>query len=108
MDSRRLMVNGYIVMMFLMSEMTNIKCDCASMVHSVPESLEHGHHVNCALNTEKVEMAKLKFDGTWCIMDVDDALEQLKLVENKNETWEFSKVWMTRNEFDALPEFIGW
>jgi len=59
------------------------------------------------MNTEIIEMAKLRFDGAWCISSVDDALDQLRELES-DDVFEFKKIWMTQAELDALPEFNGW
>ena len=87
--------------------MNRVECNCQSMCIVGEESVLHGHHVNCDLNTEKLEMARLKFDGAWCIMEIEDALEQLREIEN-DDVFKFQKVWMTQNELALLPEFTGW
>jgi len=85
----------------------SVECNCTEMAAIDMDDHKHGHHVNCATNTERMEMAKLCFDDQWCVMEVGDALDTLRDLE-AGEKYEFQKVWMTRNEINALPEFQGW
>lgn len=87
--------------------MHHIDCNCTGMVFIGAESIQHGHHLNCATNTEKVEMAKVTFDGRWCVMEVDDALDMLGDAE-ADDLYQYQKVYLTQNELDAMPEFAGW
>jgi len=87
--------------------MKRIECNCSGFVAIGPDNIEHGHHTNCDTNTEKKELVKLTYDGTWCIMRFDDAIAELR--ENVNgDEYTFQKVWFTQNEFDTMPEFTGW
>jgi len=87
--------------------MKRIKCNCHVFAITSPDCNKYGHNINCDTNTEKKEFARLKFDGAWCIMELDDAFDELRENENGDE-YTFQKVWMTQNKFDALPEFMGW
>jgi hypothetical protein len=87
--------------------MKYIECTCKNMAMIDGKQIEHGHHVNCDANSEKIEMAKITFDGVWCIMNIEDAFTQLMEASGDDE-YTFQKVYMTQNEFNALPEFTGW
>lgn len=62
------------------------------------------HHPNC--NEYKLEAyAKVTHDGTSCIMQINEAVA---MVAESQEAYEMCNVYMTRDQFEKLPEFEGY
>lgn len=56
--------------------------------------------------TEKREYIKLNVDGQWCVMTPLDACAELQACDNPSE-YTIESVWLTKEEFEAMPEFDG-
>ena len=61
------------------------------------------HHPNC--DEYKLEaFAKVTHDGTSCIMQINEAVA---MVAESQEAYEMCNVYLTRDQFERLPEFTG-
>lgn len=61
------------------------------------------HHPNC--NDYKLEaFAKVIHDGTSCIMEINEAVA---MVFESEEVYEMCNFYLTRDQFERLPEFEG-
>ncbi|MDP3219197.1 MAG: hypothetical protein Q8S73_34180 [Deltaproteobacteria bacterium] len=49
---------------------------------------------------------KLKYDGSWCLMEPDDANDTIDDAPG-DVVYETEDVFLTRDQFERLPEFAG-
>ena len=53
----------------------------------------------------KIErFVRLIYDGNWCVMTPDDAADT---IADSNDEYQIEDVFLTPDQFDALPEFSG-
>lgn len=57
----------------------------------------------------KERFVKITYDGSSCTMEPDEAISFMGAVKYDDETEDYKHedVYMTREEFEALPEFEG-
>lgn len=62
--------------------------------------------------SEKKRMVKIQRNGQWCVFDkFEHALEDVQLHYSEGsdgDSFTWTNVDMTQEEFDALPIFTGW
>ena len=50
---------------------------------------------------------RLVYDGSWCVMEPDDAKDMIADGIAEGEEYQAEDVFLTRDQFGALPEFSG-
>lgn len=83
-------------------------CNCSGMVRTGEETQggkypPSDHAPGCEdFHTER--FIRVEHDGTFCVMEPADAEEYL---HDSDEEYAVSDVWLTRDQFEKLPEFEG-
>lgn len=55
------------------------------------------------MNNKIERFVRVSYDGSWCVMEPKEALEMVK----DSDEYKTMNVFMTRDQFNALPEFTG-
>lgn len=82
-------------------------CTCRSWVRQPDIETQNGkypmpdHHLNCG-EYKLIAFARLIHDGLSCVMEQNEALEVVKDIEGP---YELCNVYLTRDQFENLPEF---
>lgn len=54
---------------------------------------------------DKKRFVLMTYDGTSCTVRPSEVAD---LIDGNDEGYTFTDIWMTEDEFEALPEFSGW
>jgi len=88
-------------------------CNCKNMMRdaasegcaSLPLS---EHHPKCE-DYKLIKYARIALDGTPAIMELDDAQDYINDLDDNDVTdYTYMEVFMTKDQFERLPEFAGW
>lgn len=61
------------------------------------------HHPVC--DEYKTELfAKIEFEGTSCVMEINEAKQ---VIDDSEENYKYSEIQLTRDQFDNMKEFAG-
>lgn len=84
-------------------------CNCATMCRIPDIEAENGRwpiprHAPFCNEYKEERFVRQTYDGAWCILEPGDAED---MVANSSEEYQTEDVFLTRDQFDALPEFSG-
>ncbi len=60
------------------------------------------HHPNCEDYVAE-EFARVEHDGTACVVELHEAFDLM----GEGDQYTITSVWLTRDQFERLPEFAG-
>lgn len=86
-------------------------CNCATVCRVPDVETSDGRwpmpaHSPACEDFKQERFVRLKYDGSWCVMEPDDAQDTIGDAPIGVE-YEVEDVFLTRDQFEALPEFAG-
>lgn len=84
-------------------------CTCSAVCRIPDIETENGrwpmpHHSPMCDEHTKEMFVRVELDGSWCVMEPCEAHE---MVSDTSEEYKTEYVYLTRDQFNSLPEFEG-
>ena len=84
-------------------------CNCLTMCRIPDIETNNGRwpipkHSPACEDYKTERFVRAVYDGSWCVMEPDDAAD---MIVDSGEEYQTEDVFLTRDQYDALPEFSG-
>lgn len=88
-------------------------CNCKQMLRTWEETqggrFPASNHAPACEDFIKERFVSVELDGSRCLMEPDDALDYMDDVkyENDAENYKYTDIYLTRDQYEKMPEFAG-
>lgn len=84
-------------------------CNCATVCRIPDIETDNGRwpmprHAPMCEDYKTERFVRVMYDGSWCVMEPDDAED---MIAESGEEYQTEDVFLTRDQFERMPEFQG-